>query len=65
MKIKTKSDLIIYIIEKYKEISTTEVTSKKVETLHDILWKQDYDSIYRIANAIDRFGLDVLLEVFD
>jgi hypothetical protein len=39
------------------------IDEKKSITLNNILWKKDYEELYRLANMIDRFGLDILMEV--
>jgi hypothetical protein len=39
------------------------IDEKKEVTISNILWKKDYDELYRLANMIDRFGLDIIMTV--
>ena len=61
MRFDFKHDCIEYIMQ---EINTYyPIDEKKNITLNNILWKKDYEELYRLANAIDRFGLDIIMEV--
>ena len=44
-------------------MENTEKLQDKLKKIDDILWKKDYEELYRLANAIDRFGLDIIMEV--
>jgi hypothetical protein len=39
------------------------IDAKKATTLTNLLWNKDYEELYRLANAVDRFGLDIIMEV--
>ena len=56
-----KNDCINYIMEEIKKYSF--IDEKKEVTISNILWKKDYDELYRLANMIDRFGLDIIMTV--
>lgn len=62
-----KCDIIKYIkdevIKLYRPEENTEKLQEKLKRIDDILWKKDYEELYRLANAIDRFGLDIIMEV--
>ena len=62
-----KCDIIKYIkdevIKLYRPEENTEKLQDKLKKIDDILWKKDYEELYRLANAIDRFGLDIIMEV--
>ena len=61
MSFDSKNDCINYIMEEIKKYSF--IDEKKSNTLNNILWKKDYDELYRLANMIDRFGLDIIMTV--
>lgn len=61
MRFDCKQDCINYIIEEIKKYNF--IDEKKLIKISDILWKKDYDDLYRLANMIDRFGLDIIMEV--
>ena len=67
MRFDFKHDCIKYIkdeiIKLYRPEENTEKLQEKLKKIDDILWKKDYDELYRLANAIDRFGLDIIMEV--
>ena len=67
MRFDFKCDIIKYIkdevIKLYRPEENTEKLQEKLKRIDDILWKKDYEELYRLANAIDRFGLDIILEV--
>ena len=67
MRFEFKCDIINYIkdevIKLYRPEENTEKLQEKLKRIDDILWKKDYEELYRLANAIDRFGLDIILEV--
>lgn len=54
-------DCIEYIMQEINKYYP--IDKKKEITLGNILWKKDYEELYRLANAIDRFGLDIIMEV--
>lgn len=56
-----KNDCINYIMEEIKKYRF--IDEKKEVTISNILWKKDYDELYRLANMIDRFGLDIIMMV--
>lgn len=62
-----KCDIIKYIkdevIKLYRPEENTEKLQEKLKRIDDILWKKDYEELYRLANMIDRFGLDIVMEV--
>jgi hypothetical protein len=62
-----KCDIIKYIkdevIKLYRPEKNTEKLQDKLKRIDDILWKKDYEELYRLANMIDRFGLDIVMEV--
>ena len=51
-------EYIMQEINKYYPID-----EKKTIILNNLLWKKDYEELYRLANMIDRFGLDIVMEV--
>ena len=55
-----KHDCIEYIMQEFTKY--TYIDEKKYNTLYNILWKRDYEELYRLANAIDRFGLDIIMD---
>lgn len=61
MRFEFKHDCINYIMEEIKKYSF--IDEKKEVTISNILWKKDYDELYRLANMIDRFGLDIIMMV--
>lgn len=61
MKFDLKQDCIKYIMQEINKHYL--IDEKKTINLNNILWKKDYEELYRLANAIDRFGLDVIMEV--
>lgn len=61
MRFEFKHDCINYIMEEIKKYSF--IDEKKEVTISNILWKKDYDELYRLANMIDRFGLDIIMTV--
>ena len=67
MRFEFKCDIINYIkdevIKLYRPEENTEKLQEKLKRIDDILWKKDYEELYRLANAIDRFGLDIIMEV--
>ena len=68
MRFDFKCDIIKYIkdevIKLYRPEENTEKLQEKLKRIDDILWKKDYEELYRLANAIvDRFGLDIIMEV--
>lgn len=56
-----KQDCIEYIMQEINGYYP--IDEKKSITLNNILWKKDYEELYRLANAIDRFGLDIIMMV--
>ena len=56
-----KQDCIEYIMQEINKYHP--IDEKKTITLKNLLWKKDYEELYRLANAIDRFGLDIIMEV--
>ena len=54
-------DCIEYIMQEINKYYP--IDEKKEITLGNILCKKDYEELYRLANAIDRFGLDIIMEV--
>lgn len=61
MRFEFKHDCINYIMEEIKKYSF--IDEKKEVTISNILWKKDYDELYRLANMIDRFGVDIIMTV--
>ena len=61
MRFDFKHDCIEYIMQEINKYYP--IDEKKSITLNNILWKKDYEELYRLANAIDRFGLDIIMEV--
>lgn len=61
MRFDFKQDCIEYIMQEINKYYP--IDEKKNTTLNNILWKKDYEELYRLANAIDRFGLDIIMEV--
>ena len=61
MRFDFKHDCIEYIMQEINKYYP--IDEKKKITLGNILWKKDYEEPYRLANAIDRFGLDIIMEV--
>lgn len=61
MRFDFKHDCIEYIMQEINKYYP--IDEKKSITLNNILWKKDYEELYRLANAIDRFGLDIILMV--
>ncbi len=61
MRFDFKHDCIEYIMQEINKYYP--IDEKKNITLNNILWKKDYEELYRLANAIDRFGLDIIMEV--
>ena len=61
MRFDFKQDCIKYIMQEINRYYP--IDEKKTITLNNLLWKKDYEELYRLANAIDRFGLDIIMEV--
>ena len=61
MRLDFKHDCIEYIMQEINKYYP--IDEKKNITLNNILWKKDYEELYRLANAIDRFGLDIIMTV--
>lgn len=61
MRFEFKQDCIEYIMQEINKYYP--IDEKKNITLNNILWKKDYEELYRLANAVDRFGLDIIMEV--
>ena len=61
MRFEFKQDCIEYIMQEINKYYP--IDEKKNITLNNILWKKDYEELYRLANAIDRFGLDIIMMV--
>ena len=61
MRFEFKQDCIEYIMQEINKYYL--IDEKKNITLNNILWKKDYEELYRLANMIDRFGLDIIMEV--
>lgn len=61
MRFDFKQDCIKYIMQEVNKYYP--IDEKKTITLNNLLWKKDYEELYRLANAVDRFGLDIILEV--
>lgn len=61
MRFDFKHDCIEYIMQEINKYYP--IDEKKNITLNNILWKKDYEELYRLANAVDRFGLDIIMEV--
>ena len=57
----SKCGIINYIMQEINKYYP--IDEKKTITLNNLLWKKDYEELYRLANAIDRFGLDIIMEV--
>ena len=62
MRFDFKHDCIEYIMQEINKYYN--IDEKMNTTLNNILWKKDYEELYRLANAIDRFGLDIIMEEF-
>ena len=56
-----KQDYIEYIMQEINKYY--HIDEKKTTALNNILWKKDDEELYRLANAIDRFGLDIIMMV--
>ena len=61
MRFDFKHDCIEYIMQEINKYYP--IDEKKNIALGNLLWKKDYEELYRLANAIDRFGLDIIMEV--
>ena len=61
MRFEFKHDCIEYIMQEINKYYP--IDEKKSINLNNILWKKDYEELYRLANAIDRFGLDIIMMV--
>ena len=61
MRFEFKQDCIEYIMQEINKYYP--IDEKKSITLNNILWKKDYEELYRLANAINRFGLDIIMMV--
>ena len=61
MRFEFKHDCIEYIMQEINKYYYTD--EKKSITLNNLLWKKDYEELYRLANAIDRFGIDMIMMV--
>ena len=61
MRFDFKHDCIDYIMQEINKYYP--IDEKKNINLNNILWKKDYEELYRLANAIDRFGLDIIMMV--
>ena len=61
MRFDFKHDCIEYIMQEVNKYYP--IDEKKTITLNNLLWKKDYEELYRLANAVDRFGLDIIMEV--
>ena len=61
MRFDFKQDCIEYIMQEINKYYP--IDEKKEVTISNILWKENYDELYRLANAIDRFGLDIIMTV--
>ena len=61
MRFEFKQDCIEYIMQEINKYYP--IDEKKNITLNNIIWKKDYEELYRLANAIDRFGLDIIMMV--
>lgn len=61
MRFEFKHDCIEYIMQEFNKYYN--IDEKKEVTISNILWKKDYEELYRLANMIDRFGLDIIMEV--
>lgn len=61
MRFEFKQDCIEYIMQEINKYYP--IDEKKSITLNNILWKKDYEELYRLANAVDRFGLDIIMMV--
>ena len=61
MRFEFKQDCIEYIMQEINKYYP--IDEKKNITMNNILWKKDYEELYRLANAIDRFGLDIIMMV--
>ena len=57
-----KYSLINYIKSKLQEVYPT-ITKEHMENIDTYLRRSADDEIYRLANAIDRFGVEVIMEV--
>lgn len=61
MRFDFKQDCIEYIMQEINKYYP--IDEKKTTILNNLLWKKDYEELYRLANMIDRFGLDIVMEV--
>ena len=61
MRFDFKQDCIEYIMQEINKYYP--IDEKKTIILNNLLWKKDYEELYRLANMIDRFGLDIIMEV--
>ena len=61
MRFDFKQDCIEYIMQEINKYYP--IDEKKSVILNNILWKKDYEELYRLANMIDRFGIDIIMEV--
>ena len=61
MRFDFKQDCIKYIMQEVNKYYP--IDEKKTITLNNLLWKKDYEELYRLANAVDRFGLDIIMMV--
>lgn len=55
--------IINFIIEEFDKYYGKHLINEKREGLEEMLWDSKYEELYRVANMIDRFGLDVLMMV--
>ena len=63
MRFESKKLIIEFIIEEFDKYYGKSLMDEKREGLEKMLWNSNYEELYRIANMIDRFGLDVLMMV--
>ena len=56
-----KNKCVNYIISELKKLYPN-ASTKRIE---DLLYKSSEDDVYRIANMIDRFGIEILDEQFN
>lgn len=61
MRFDFKQDCIEYIMQEINKYYP--IDEKKTITLNNLLWKKDYEELYRLANAVDRFDLDIIMDV--
>lgn len=61
MRFDFKHDCVEYIMQEINKYYP--IDEKKTVILNNLLWKKDYEELYRLANAVDRFGLDIIMEV--